>query len=762
MHQYYDLIDMLRIPRQVIKELIASQTVDKSTNSGETEFQLGLCTAIGFGVKTDYKETIQLFSLSATKGYWKARILISGVAAALAIDLDPGIESHIHQWTDEARGIPNRRSLMCNPPRGLGFVSLRSKSTIEEVIKPVTSLSAPQDGRLLETLKSGRYGNFEDLIRGGVDVNFQGEAGETALHYAVLLPGTETVDLLLQKRANVLLCTAKECEITTNKLHENHIPPNVSPLVLAVLVDRVSILDLFLTAGGNEANQTKTIIDLLAWGAQYQSLDCVRYLCDKFLFEPTPLFDYLGSTPISYAVRSDFLYRLTQYTPGKDDTPIGALPVIDRQLKIVECFLKAGHLLQTDDSTSLNCLHIAAASSDVALLNLLLRYCKTYDLVALNKMSPDGFSPLGIAITRGREASFDTLVNAGASLSNAWPEIRGHALHCCAMYPSPAATTIAKFILKRDRKAVHARDKDGRTPLHCAAFREHNEMVELLIEAGADIAVRDADDYTPLGAAVTARSIRAIKQICAALKLQRLPLVSWSFSEPIFYTSLLTYSPMEQLLSPGTVSPARAPEMSLEDNQIGSFGCCDFPFSQPSMKVLGVLLESYQHRTRFGTNLIEHIVTPKENYSGIHSAISMGNFDAVELILKSKKFHHDIRYLILCAHNQRTVGSSHVADETTRERMLDYLEDYHDADFKTRRQKRRASLFFALWMPYYACYGDLEHAQFQRASTWLRNNRHLTYRPPFLEFTRWDRTRFSINIVSFCIGWTLRYRKTLI
>jgi hypothetical protein len=67
----------------------------------------------------------------------------------------------------------------------------------------------------------------------------------------------------------------------------------------------------------------------------------------------------------------------------------------------------------------------------------------------------------------------------------------------------------------------------------------------------------------------------------------------------------------------------------------------------------------------------------------------MGNFDANKLILKPKNFRHDLRYLILYAHNQRTVGPSHIVDEMTSERVLDYLEDYHNTDFKNQRKKRR-------------------------------------------------------------------------
>ena len=45
---------------------------------------------------------------------------------------------------------------------------------------------------------------------------------------------------------------------------------------------------------------------------------------------------------------------------------------------------------------------------------------------------------------------------------------------------------------------VNAKDEDGRTPLHYAAFVSHKEIVELLIGAGADVNAKDDDGKTPL------------------------------------------------------------------------------------------------------------------------------------------------------------------------------------------------------------------------------------------------------------------------
>ncbi len=46
-------------------------------------------------------------------------------------------------------------------------------------------------------------------------------------------------------------------------------------------------------------------------------------------------------------------------------------------------------------------------------------------------------------------------------------------------------------MLAADANLAHARDDDGATPLHHAAFHARRDLVELLLAAGADINARD-------------------------------------------------------------------------------------------------------------------------------------------------------------------------------------------------------------------------------------------------------------------------------
>jgi ankyrin repeat protein len=64
-----------------------------------------------------------------------------------------------------------------------------------------------------------------------------------------------------------------------------------------------------------------------------------------------------------------------------------------------------------------------------------------------------------------------------------------------------------KALLATDAALLDARDKDRSTPLHCAAWKGHYEVVKLLLEAGADANAQNSNDHwgtTPLHAAAHA------------------------------------------------------------------------------------------------------------------------------------------------------------------------------------------------------------------------------------------------------------------
>ena len=64
-----------------------------------------------------------------------------------------------------------------------------------------------------------------------------------------------------------------------------------------------------------------------------------------------------------------------------------------------------------------------------------------------------------------------------------------------------------KSLLAIDRKLVDARDTDGSTPLHCATWKGHPEVVKALLAAGADVNSVNQNEHwgtTPLHAAAHA------------------------------------------------------------------------------------------------------------------------------------------------------------------------------------------------------------------------------------------------------------------
>ena len=54
---------------------------------------------------------------------------------------------------------------------------------------------------------------------------------------------------------------------------------------------------------------------------------------------------------------------------------------------------------------------------------------------------------------------------------------------------------IVKELLEMDSSLISARDSDGSTPLHCACWKGHEAVVELLLKSGADVNAENDNEH---------------------------------------------------------------------------------------------------------------------------------------------------------------------------------------------------------------------------------------------------------------------------
>jgi len=116
---------------------------------------------------------------------------------------------------------------------------------------------------------------------------------------------------------------------------------------------------------------------------------------------------------------------------------------------------------------------------------------------ALESGGPDGLRPLGIAVLYGRDSIVRLLLERGADPGGA-----GHISPFAAPLHTAAAANqleIARLLIEKGAP-IDARQQGGYTPLMIACVQGRRDIVDLLLEAGADPGLKDdfnrsADDY---------------------------------------------------------------------------------------------------------------------------------------------------------------------------------------------------------------------------------------------------------------------------
>ncbi|TWT22585.1 hypothetical protein FQY83_06110 [Luteimonas marina] len=151
-------------------------------------------------------------------------------------------------------------------------------------------------------------------------------------------------------------------------------------------------------------------------------------------------------------------------------------------------------------------LHHAARSSDPGVAALLRDASAELDV-----QNREGLTPLGVACAAGNWRLARFLLERGAK-----PGVDDGTPALLAAAGSDEDDPAGVQLLLRHKAKVDARDRDGRTALHIAAFQGHAAIVAALLDAGADVHARDGREATPLLEAARGAHASAFEALLAA------------------------------------------------------------------------------------------------------------------------------------------------------------------------------------------------------------------------------------------------------
>ncbi|XP_067656470.1 serine/threonine-protein phosphatase 6 regulatory ankyrin repeat subunit B-like [Haliotis asinina] len=313
------------------------------------------------------------------------------------------------------------------------------------------------------------------LSQSNVDVNGRNRNKRTPLMNAAYFGHKKAFELLVERGGNVSLtdangdnilhraCYGGRLDMMTYVLSHTKLDINSrgqygrTPLMLAAKSGHKRMFELLMDKGGDVSLRDDHSDNILHVVCYRGNVEMVKYILAHTKLDVNSK-GYYGRTPLMVAANEGHKIAF-------------------------ELLVERGGDISIIDVLGNNIIHLACNGGDIESV----RYILSQSNVDVNRRRRDKRTPLMNAAYNGHKKMFALIVERGGDVS--LKDAGGDNILHRACYGGHL--DMMTYVLSHIKLDINSRGRFGRTPMMAAAYSGHEELVEVLMERGGDVSLKD-------------------------------------------------------------------------------------------------------------------------------------------------------------------------------------------------------------------------------------------------------------------------------